>query len=413
MALNIVNNISADLTVIKSAKIYNLDKFRKSFRKIKTCPVCGKKFTVDIHLKDLNPEKYKYCSKFCASKASFSALGKFSDKEALKFIDSKKNLIELTLRRMIFDDSRDKNLSPKDMRQEMRIALFYLYSRAKRAGINPYTYSKNYLITLLKSSLRLDQTEFKRFNNLIEQAVFDEKDEEYFSSHFTTSYDIDKKLDIEDILYKIYKLSLEHKSVKVALLHAFLYGAKTNSNDKEAGKIFNDICCKQMGLCKATLWKDVRKGTEHIFYNDYKNIMQYIHINNLEGKYRFNQKEEELLTEDEFGKEIAQLLEEYSGYATCKICGKRFKRVCKHQAYCSNECKKIGLRKIDEECRKRQGGIVGAVTRKCAVCGKTFETTNGKVKHAKRAYCSDECRYKAYKIYYNEHKGKKAKRKNK
>ena len=401
MVANFLINQSK-IPVIKECKIYNFADYKKVRTVEITCPVCGRKKKLQIDI--TKPETVHYCSHFCASKAAFKSLANLSDKrEVENFIKSKEDIIDKTVCRMINDVTRDKNLSPADMRQEARVNLFYLYNRCKRGKRDPYAHSDAYIFEHIKTAMRLTSTEKKKFYNSIEETR--EDNDEWVNNKFKSSYDIDKQIDIKNILDKIFKLANEDQNVFMAVLHALLY---EKEKDEVNGKIFKDICRKKFNLSDGSnIWKYVKKGTEYIYYNDRENIKQYVDIHRLKNLYRFN---DSTITEEEFGKELEDLLNYYAGYRVCSICGKKFKPTNQgvlgtKNAICSPECRKKAHNLRCEAYRKRQGQTTGKVFRKCTICGKEFEA-KGIAKSAKNAYCSEDCRNKSTKIYKQQLKEK-------
>ena len=398
MVASVLINIQ-NTPVIHHCKIYNFDDYKKTRTIEITCPVCGRKKKLQIDI--TKPDSVHYCSHSCASKAAFKTLSNLADKrEVERYIKSKEDAIDRTICRMVYDCTRDINLSPADMRQEARVNLFYLYNRCKRENRDPYAYSDAYIIQHLKTAMRLTSTEKKKFYNSIEETH--EDNDEWVNNKFKSSYDIDKQIDIKNILEKILKLASEDENVYMAVLHALLY---EKEKDEVNGKKFKDICEKKFGVLN--VWARVKKGTEYIFYNDRENIKQYIDIYRLKNLYRFN---DTTITEEEFGKELEDLLNYYAGYQVCSVCGKRFKPTNKgalgvKNAICSPECRKQAHRLRCEAYRKRQGQTTGKVFRKCTICGKEFEA-KGIAKSAKNAYCSEDCRNKSTKIYKQQLKEK-------
>ena len=312
----------------------------------KTCAICGRKFRAKVYVNNANPSQGVCCSHACLSKLAFKNLGHLVDeKDFKKFVDSKRNIIEKTATLMYNDSRKNVNLSYENMISECYVALFYLYSRCMQKKRNPYLYKDAYIYTHLKRALMLNEKEKKDFYSSAEESFYEEDNDEFMSKCFNRTFDIDKKLDIENILRKIYNLALEDNDVKLVLEKALVYG--TNKFNLEEGADFRQRAYEKYGYTERTIWHKVKKGTEHIFYNDAKNIRSYINIHNLKNDYAFNDARSKTLTEEEFGKELAALLDYYSGYTTCYICGKRFKPEGKNntvaspkrKAICSKECR--------------------------------------------------------------------------
>ena len=89
-----------------------------------------------LEMYNASPNDGKYCSRSCQSKDIQRELTKFvNNKEILKFIESKKKIINHTVNFMLTTSFKDENLSPEDMQQEARISLFYLYIRSLRKNM--------------------------------------------------------------------------------------------------------------------------------------------------------------------------------------------------------------------------------------------------------------------------------------
>lgn len=372
------------------APVIDFTKHPKVISKIKVCPVCGKKFKAKLEMYNASPNDGKYCSRSCQSKDIQRELTKFvNNKEILKFIESKKKIINHTVNFMLTTSFKDENLSPEDMQQEARISLFYLYIRSLRKNKNPFEYKDSYIIRHIQRVLCPTTLERKRTANMIEEDVLECIENR--SSLF--SYDVDKRIDISNIIKKIYKLSKENEKVRLVLMRAIL----TEGHLKEHSKEFWDYCEKHYkSLSEASILEHIKFGTEAIFYNDRTNIQTYVNIKNLKNNYRFNEHYNEKLSEDELGEEIKDLLDYYSGIATCSVCGKRFKAKNNHQLaskspICSRECELAKKRLQHAEYRKRHKKEPEMIERTCGICGKTFLAKKSSLQFPV-VYCSDECR---------------------
>ena len=388
MAVSIAIESNRALRLV--APVIDFKNFRKVRSEKRICPVCGKEFKAKLEMDNASPNDGKYCSRDCMGKDIQKGLTKFvNNEEILKFIESKKKIITHTVNFMLTTSSKDINLSPEDMLQEARVALFYLYIRTKRKNKNPFEYKDCYIIRQIQQALCPSTLERKRMADMVEDDVLECIESR--SSLF--SYDVDKRIDITNIIKKIYKLSKENDKVRLALMRAIL----TEGHLKEHSQEFMDYCEKYYkSLHKTSIAHHIKFGTEMIFYNDRTNIQTYINIKNLKNNYRFNEHYNEMLTEDELGEEIKDLLDYYSGIATCSVCGKRFKvknnvQLAAKNPICSKECELTKVRLRNAEYRKKHRKEPEMIERVCGICGKAFLAKKSSLQFPV-VYCSDECR---------------------
>ena len=309
----------------------------------KTCAVCGRKFRARLFVKNANPSQGVCCSTFCYGKhVARNMAHSVSEKEFKKFIEEKKHVITRAAKYLYSWQKRDINHTWKDLIQECQVAMFYLFSRCKRDKKDIYSFGDGYLFKACLFFVNLTPHERDWQNRFREEECYTESNDEFLYNTFIDQHDIEKKLDIENILKKIYQLGLENDEVRIAITNALMSVGK----NRDSAKAYREEFIKKYDVCERQYYKNVKTGIEHIYYNDYKNINSYVNVYNLENNYRFNNKDE-MLTEEELGKEIAHLLDYYSGYTNCSVCGKRFKidrfilgSKRMNNYFCSDDCRR-------------------------------------------------------------------------
>lgn len=343
-----------------SNPIINFAKFRKNNIQQVACPICGRKFYSRFAIDNANPEQGIYC-KNCSPKVTAMRNNQnISSKEFKDFKNCKLEIIEQAIAVSLVDSRTNSNLSLDDMRHEMDIQLFRTYSYAKKKNIDPYSYTNNYIMTILKRAVRLDDKELRRKSKINQESYYENKygdiDHEAMDKIFYTETDIDSHIDLQNILSKIIKLAKTSIYAKLALERAWIYGGDVRAGNE--GEAFVKRFCKKTGYGARACWDYVKRGVEYIYYNDYKNINDYIDINHLKNTYRFNSAQSKYLSKEEFEKELAILLEYYSGYRTCAICGTRFKPNEKwataERVMCSDKCRKENRKRLNKEFKARQ-----------------------------------------------------------
>lgn len=343
-----------------SIPVINFAKYRKNNNQQVTCPICGRKFYTRFAIDNANPEQGIYCRNCSPKVTAMHNNQNITSKEFKTFKNSRLEVIDQAIGVALVDSRTNKNLSLDDIKHEMDIQLFRTYSYAKKKNIDPYSYSNKYIMTILKRAVRLDDKELRRESKINQESYYENKysdtDHEAMDKIFYTETDIDSHIDLQNILSKIVKLARKSKYANLALERAWIYGGETRVGYE--GEAFVKRFCKQTGYGPRACWDYVKKGIEYIYYNDYKNISDYIDINNLKNTYRFNSAQSKYLSEEEFGKELAILLEYYSGYRTCAICGTRFKPDAKwataERVMCSDECRKENRKRLNKEFKARQ-----------------------------------------------------------
>lgn len=399
MALNLPINRRPDLYIVPP--VIDFNKFPKFTHQIRVCPVCGKTFKSKIEIFNPSSEQGKYCSLDCKKKARVKSLSNLIDDEQFKkFLDTHKPLIRLAMNSVLGKAKYiDRNNTFGDHYQNCLIALFTIYTRAIRDNKNPYDIKDNHILLSLKHSMMLDRPDIRLQKNHIEEGYIEENtNDEGIANILPARYDIDKILDLRNILSKIVKLAKKNKHVMLTLEKAYLYGDKIV--DIEA----NHFLLKKYNLTKNQFFTELKKGVEHIYYNDRKNIERYIDIDNLKNEYSFN-----TLTEEELGKDILNILDFYAGIKTCSWCKKRFKatsaQLAKNTAYCSDECKRLGGNAVRKEYKRKQREKHRApiVERVCIHCGKTFKVRSTSLQQM----CSEKCKKKRERILENERRRKK------
>ena len=384
MAVSVAIETNRALRVV--APVIDFRQFRKYRHEEKICPICGKSFKAKLEIFNASPEQGKYCSRECKSIALNQSLtGLVCDAEFKKFLNKHQGLIRMAMNSVLGKVKYiDRSNSFDDHYQSCLITLFLIYSRAVRDKKNPYSIKDNSILLSLKHSMMLDRTQIKNLFNHEEESFFEENvNDEGISNILYFKCDIDKLLDLREILSKIVELAKRDSNVLLALEKAYLYGEKVV--DVEA----NRYLLKKYKLSRDQFFRANKKGIEYIFYNDSKNISRYININNLRNEYSFN-----TLSEEQLGEEIGSILDFYSGIRRCSYCNKRFKatpaQMGHETAYCSDECKRIGGNLIRKKYKRKQREKNKAPLeeRICIHCGKVFKVRAT----SQKLLCSDECK---------------------
>ena len=91
-------------------------------------------------------------------------------------------------------------------------------------------------------------------------------------------------------------------------------------------------------------------------------------------------------------------------FKKCAVCGKEFETVYHSKLYCSPECKRIGVTEWQRNMRQKKREEKEPQISKCPICGNDFVVTT-----TQRKYCSDDCQQKGYALLEKEYKAKKRK----
>ena len=332
------------------------------------CPICGNTFFRKINISDANPYTDIYCSKECRRIAKDKEFAqKISEKEFIEFISKWDIHIKIIpwriLRECTLSSSSQtfRSLTAEDLRQEILVDLFILYSKSKKTNfINLDRIGTKYIRRLcFNACYRAIKYEYEGAKDT-ETAIWGEDlntNDDFINKGLDSfegrTYSSEYTLDIYEILQEIKKLMNDVPCVELAVertLNFHAYEARVNKkNTSKTANGQSKYLMEKYNLKNVQLVSHyAQRGIECIYFNDPERIESYIDIDNLEQKFRFNNKDLRML-----GKPINELTKDeiihyYKGERKCTVCGKYFKskNLAVENASCSKKCKNALRREV-------------------------------------------------------------------